>query len=153
MGANEFMGLTKTESRYDPNSKEEILKTIEDIFEKEKNNSDPKIRKQAIREIEMLKGQASGIIDSLSCLSVKIPEPKVPKGYRLPTFEEHEKLSAWATEGERLSGMIKVLSGDQKKEYIQERKKLAANIIDYTEKNNIYFVRGSNRFIREKSPP
>lgn len=78
-------------------------------------------------------------------MKISVPgAPRVPEGYRLPSFAEHEKLSAWDTERERLSGMISVSSGDRKKEYIYARKDITANIIDYAEKNNIYFVRGSN---------
>jgi hypothetical protein len=83
---------------------------------------------------------------------MKNEPPYVPEGYRLPTFGEYEKLSSWDTERERLSGLITVSSGDRKKDYIQARKDITANIINYAEKNNIYFVRGSNRFIREEGP-
>jgi len=69
-------------------------------------------------------------------------EPYVPKGYRLPTDKEADKLGAMYAEIERLRGLIKVTSGDVKKELIRQRRDINAEMIDFMERHRIYWTPG-----------
>ena len=74
---------------------------------------------------------------------IRAPKPVVPpQGYRLPSDKERDKLGQMSTEIDRLRELIKVTSGDQKKEYIRARRDLNAKLIDYMEKKKIYYVPG-----------
>jgi hypothetical protein len=69
-------------------------------------------------------------------------KPTVPKGYRLPSDNERDKLGQMSSEIDRLRGMISATSGDQKKEFIRMRRDLNADMIDFMEKHKIYYVPG-----------
>jgi hypothetical protein len=69
-------------------------------------------------------------------------KPTVPKGYRLPSDNERDKLGQMSSEIHRLRGMISATSGDQKKEFIRMRRDLNADMIDFMEKHKIYYVPG-----------
>jgi hypothetical protein len=74
---------------------------------------------------------------------VKIPKPIVPpKGYRLPSDEERDKLGQMSTEIDRLRELISATKGDRKKESIIARRDLNQKMIAYMEKHKIYYVPG-----------
>lgn len=74
---------------------------------------------------------------------IRIPKPIVPpSGYRLPSDRERDKLAQMSTEIDRLRELIKVTSGDQKKEFIRTRRDLNAKMIDYMERKKLYYVPG-----------
>lgn len=74
---------------------------------------------------------------------IKMPKKITPpEGWRLPSDKERDKLGQMSTEIDRLRELIKVTSGDRKKEYIMARRDLNATLINYTEKKKIYYVPG-----------
>jgi hypothetical protein len=80
---------------------------------------------------------------------MKIAEPKglrVPEGYELPTWKEYEYMSRLSTEIDRLRGLRDATSGAMQKEFAIQRRDINQELIDYMEKNKLYYVPGSNYF-------
>lgn len=74
---------------------------------------------------------------------IRAPKPVVPpQGYRLPSDKERDKLGQMSSEIDRLRELIKVTSGDKKKEFIIARRDLNQKMIGYMEKHKIYYVPG-----------
>lgn len=74
---------------------------------------------------------------------IKGPKPVIPpEGYRLPTRKEADKLAAMDAEIDRLRELIKVTTGDVKKELIRQRRDLNNKAIEFMEKHRIYWVPG-----------
>lgn len=82
-------------------------------------------------------------------VAMKIAEPKglrVPEGYQLPTWEEYEYMSRLSTEIDRLRGLRDATSGVKQREFAIQRRDVNQELIDYMEKNKLYYVPGSNYF-------
>jgi hypothetical protein len=72
--------------------------------------------------------------------------PKVPEGYQLPTYAEYEHMSRLSTEIDRLRGLRDATSGAKSREFAIQRRDVNQELIDYMEKNKLYYVPGSNYF-------
>ena len=73
--------------------------------------------------------------------TIKGPKAMVaPAGFRLPSGVERDKLGQMSAEVDRLRGLIGISKGDVKKELIQQRRDLNAELIDYMEKHKVYYV-------------
>jgi len=138
----------------DDNKKMEMDEIVDhEIQELLMEHPDSKERRDAIALWEEVRRQGNALVQSLTLTANrKIPEPKTPEGYRLPTKSEYLLFERMDHERQQLSHLIDKSEGKHKKELLQQYRDHVDKMMETIDNENIYYVRGSNRYIGSKNP-
>ena len=108
-------------------------------------------KRTLIKGLQSLKGACNGLLRSAS-MKYSPPESSVPKGYRLPTETEYNLLNGISNEIGRLRSLINTTTGNVKKGFIQQRRKLNQALIEFTESRKIHYVPKNSTFTKDSEP-